>query len=126
MIAPDVALREPRAVGAESSGFRNNRSIRPDELTLESRVRVPSHVVYRALVDETVALNLSTGTYHGLNPTAGGMLEAVNAADSLGKAATTLVSANGWDPPTVRRDLVALCETLVEMGLLEVVESEDS
>jgi hypothetical protein len=95
-----------------------------NNVALESRARVPSHVVYRAFVNETVALNLGTGTYHGLNPTAGAMLEAVDAADTLGEAATKLVSDNGWDLPTVQTDLVALCRTLAELGLLEIVESE--
>jgi Coenzyme PQQ synthesis protein D (PqqD) len=100
--------------------------IDPQELSLESRVRVPGHVVYRAFVNETVALNLSTGTYHGLNPTAGRMLEAVNAADTLRDAARTLASDNAWELPTVQSDLTGLCRTLVESGLLEIVESESS
>jgi hypothetical protein len=98
----------------------------PDELSLESRVRVPGHVVYRAFVNETVALNLGTGTYHGLNPTAGRMLEAVSAAGTLREAAKTLASDNAWDLPTVQSDLMGLCRTLVEKGLLEIVAPESS
>jgi hypothetical protein len=36
---------------------------------LAARPRLPSHVVMRAFVHETVVLNLATGRYHGLNTT---------------------------------------------------------
>lgn len=36
-------------------------------MILDSQARVPRHVVYRDFVNETVVLNLETGTYHGLN-----------------------------------------------------------
>ena len=38
-------------------------------------VRVPDHVVYRDFAEQTVALNLHTGRYHGLNETSAEMLE---------------------------------------------------
>ena len=39
--------------------------------TLQLNVKLPQHVVYRDFVSETVLLNIQTGKYHGLNPTAG-------------------------------------------------------
>ena len=57
-----------------------------DQALLASRARLPQHVVHRSFVAETVVLNLRTGKYHGLNPTAGRMLEALDAAaDGAGR-----------------------------------------
>ena len=91
---------------------------------LNMRGRVPQHVVYRDFVNETVVLNLQTGTYHGLNPTAGRMLVAVENARDLREAAAQVASDYGWDLETVERDLGELCQTLAASGLLELKPAE--
>ena len=50
-------------------------------------VRVPEHVVYRDFAEQTVALNLHTGRYHGLNETSAEMLEALREAPTVAAAA---------------------------------------
>ena len=45
-----------------------------DQAIRASHVDVPAHVAQREFADETVALNLETGRYHGLNSTASRML----------------------------------------------------
>lgn len=87
---------------------------------LAARVRLPEHVVHRGFAAETVMLNLQTGKYHGLNPTAGTMLEALESEDSVGLAAAAI--AREYDQPIdqVEHDLCELCVDLVERGLIEV------
>ena len=87
-------------------------------------VSVPDHVVYRDFAEQTVALNLRTGRYHGLNPTAARMLAVVCDAPSVAAAAETL--APEWDvsPETVLSDLVELCDGLESRGLLETHVAE--
>src|ERR671938_504612 len=58
-----------------------------NDAMLTARLRVPEHVVYRDFDDETVVLNLDSGQYHGLNPTAAAMLSAVDGAETVGGAA---------------------------------------
>lgn len=87
---------------------------------LSVKVRVPQHVVYRSFVSETVALNLNTGKYHGLNPTAGRMLEVLERADSIGEAAVTLAREYDRGREELARDLCVLCEQLLERGLIEI------
>lgn len=82
-------------------------------------MRIPAHVVYRGFGTETVVLNLSTGTYHGLNPTGGRMLEVLADAPSVEAAAQTLAAEYGMPAETVLRDVRELCDGLVERGLLE-------
>ncbi len=88
-----------------------------DEL-LNTRLRVPEHVVHRSFEEETVVLNLDSGVYHGLNPTAARMLEQIDSSDSVGAAVDVL--AGEFDQPRERieRDVLALCHALEERGLI--------
>jgi hypothetical protein len=86
---------------------------------LTSKVKVPQHVVYRSFPSETVVLNLQTGKYHGLNATAGRMLEELERAACVRDAAAVL--AEGYERPQegVEQDLCELCRSLLERGLIE-------
>jgi hypothetical protein len=83
---------------------------------------MPQHVVCRSFVAETVVLNLQTGQYHGLNPTAGKMLEALQTAPTVGAAVPAL--AEQYDVPReqIEHDLLALASGLLERGLIETVD----
>jgi hypothetical protein len=85
-----------------------------------SRVTIPQHVVYRRLPTETVVFNLKTGRYHGLNPTAGAMLEALERATRVRDAATTVAGKYGQPQATVERDMCELCDGLLARGLIEL------
>jgi hypothetical protein len=89
----------------------------PDAST---RVTVPAHVVYRSFPSETVALNLHTGTYHGLNATAGRMLEELTRAESIGQACELLAAEYAQPPEVVLRDMCELCGALAERDLLQL------
>ncbi len=95
-----------------------------DEL-LAARARVPQGVVFRSFPTETVVLNLATGRYHGLNPTAGKMLEAMTAAATLREAAMQVAAAYEQPTTAVETDLCSLCRALQERGLLEVEDGDD-
>jgi Coenzyme PQQ synthesis protein D (PqqD) len=84
------------------------------------RIRVPRHVVYRPLPSETVIFNLQTGKYHGLNATAGSMLEALEQASCIRDGA--LAVAADYDQPeaVVERDMRELCDGLLARGLIEL------
>ena len=43
-----------------------DRASGDSDMSLQGKLRVPDHVVYRSFPGETVALNLNTGRYHGL------------------------------------------------------------
>jgi hypothetical protein len=87
---------------------------------LKARVKVPQHVVYRSFPSETVVLNLQTGKYHGLNPTAGRMLEALAQADSVRAAAAAAAAEYEQPRETTEQDMCDLCGVLLERGLIEV------
>ena len=87
---------------------------------LACRVSVPPHVVYRAFPSETVVLNLQTGCYHGLNPTAGRMLQTLERAVTVRDAATALAGSYQTPRAVIELDLCELCNALLERGLIEV------
>ncbi len=89
---------------------------------LAARARLPQHVVHRSFVAETVVLNLRTGQYHGLNPTAGRMLDAVDASSTVGGAVPELSEEYGVESEQIERDLVELCRGLLDRGLIEIVD----
>jgi Coenzyme PQQ synthesis protein D (PqqD) len=82
-------------------------------------VRVPEHVVYRDFAEQTVALNLQTGRYHGLNETAATMLEALREAPTVTAASERLAREWNVSPEALLADLLELCEGLESRGLLE-------
>jgi hypothetical protein len=86
-------------------------------------VRVPDHVVSRSFGSETVVLNLATGQYHGLNETAGRMLEVLSEVGEVGKAATVISAEYGRQAVEIEADLNELCDLLVERSLLDVAEA---
>ena len=86
---------------------------------LAAKVKVPQHVVYRSFPSETVVLNLQTGKYHGLNATAGRMLDALARADCVRDAAVELAGSYEQPQDVIEGDLCVLCTSLLERGLIE-------
>jgi hypothetical protein len=95
-----------------------------DQELLAARARLPQHVVHRSFVSETVVLNLRTGKYHGLNPTAGKMLEALEVSATVAAAVPALAAEYGLDQEQIQRDLLALTRGLLERGL--IVTADDA
>jgi hypothetical protein len=85
---------------------------------LRSAARIPENVVYRTFVYETVVLNLQTGKYHGLNKTAGRMLELLEREPTVSDAATKIATEFGRPLPEVEADLCEFCSDLVSRGLI--------
>jgi len=85
-----------------------------------TRVTIPQHVVFRAFVEETVVLNLESGRYHGLNPTAGRMLELLGELGDLDVVVQRIAEETGAPAERVAEDLHGFCSSLAERGLIEV------
>lgn len=90
-----------------------------DEI-MTGKVRVPEQVVHRAFPKEMVVLNLDTGQYHGLNPTAGRMLEVLQDSESVGDAVEQLAGEFGQSRETLETDVRQLCADLLNRGLIEI------
>jgi hypothetical protein len=86
---------------------------------LDRAVHVPEHVIFRSFVRETVALNLETGKFHGLNPSAGRMVEVVSRAASPRDAVEPLAEEYEMPADRIAADLRGLLRLLLDRGLLE-------
>jgi Coenzyme PQQ synthesis protein D (PqqD) len=89
---------------------------------LRARVTVPDHVVVRRFADDTVALNLATGQYHGLNDVATVMLEALRAGEAAEDVARGVAERCGVPADVVRGDLLGLLDDLASRDLIEIHE----
>jgi hypothetical protein len=91
-----------------------------DDALMASKVSVPEHVVHRAFPAEMVVLNLNTGQYHGLNPTAGRMLELMQECATVGEAVDRAAEEYEQPREEIERDMRELCARLLERELIEV------
>ena len=89
-----------------------------DRDLLDARLRVPGHVVYREFANETVIVNLETGMYHGLNPTAAKMVEVVQSCASVGEAVEQLAELFDQPREVIEADALRLCRALGDRGLV--------
>lgn len=85
----------------------------------ELKYRLPASVVFRPFPEETVVLNLDTGRYHGLNATAGEMLELLAKLGTVAEVAAVISQRYGIDLQSAEADVTRLCDNLVARGLLE-------
>lgn len=95
-----------------------------DQELLSVRARLPQHVVHRSFVSETVVLNLRTGKYHGLNPTAGRMLDVLEASPTVGAAVPKLADEYSLEQERIQSDLLILTRGLLERGLIETADDD--
>lgn len=91
-----------------------------DDTLLQAYISVPEHVVRRRFAEEAVALNLESGQYHGLNPIAAAMLDALEAGATGDEVARQLADEYEQPEDRVRTDLLALVQALADRGLVEV------
>ncbi|MET0558974.1 MAG: PqqD family protein [Solirubrobacterales bacterium] len=108
---------------SEEVAAMSEEAVATGDRLAEARVVVPRHVVHREFPTETVILNLKTGKYHGLNPTAGAMLEALSGSGSLEVASGEVAARFGLEDEEVAADMQRLCEALLERGLIELDEA---
>ncbi len=97
--------------GAPDSGAANLWS---------ARVRMPDHVVWRDFGSESVALNVRTGQYHGLNATAAQILRCLLESDRAETALEALAPRWEVSRAALERDISRLCDQLIEHGLVEL------
>lgn len=95
-----------------------------DQTLLEAQPRVPEHVAERSFGGESVALNLRSGQYHGLNGVAARMFAALREANAVGDVVEPLAAEFEQPREVIERDLLVFVRALAERGLVEL-DGED-
>ena len=90
------------------------------QISFADRVRVPDGVLISRLQEESVILNLDSERYFGLDDVGTRMLSVLSTSDSIEAAFESLRAEYDVDGQVLRQDLLALVESLVQQGIVEV------
>ena len=90
-------------------------------MTHNNVLRVPDNVAARRIGDETILLNLQTGTYFGLDIVGSRFLELLEQDGELAVVLRTMVEEFDVKPETLEGDILRLSEEMRSKGLLESV-----
>ena len=90
------------------------------QISFSDRVRVPDGVLISRLQEESVILNLDSERYFGLDDVGTRVLSVLTGADSIEAAYASLLEEYNVDGQVLRQDLLALVESLLQQGIVEV------
>lgn len=84
----------------------------------DARLTIPPHVVTRQVGDETVILDLQSGTYFGLDPVGSRFLDLLQAHGSISCVVPLMAEEFEATPAQLEADLSRLCDEMLSGGLL--------
>ena len=87
-------------------------------MDLDTKLTIPPQVMSRLVGEETVLLDLASGTYFGVDGVAQRIWELIAEGKSLGQTADVIVFEFDVDEARARADVLAFVSDLVERGLL--------
>ncbi|HEX5888658.1 MAG TPA: PqqD family protein [Pyrinomonadaceae bacterium] len=90
------------------------------QISFSDRVRVPDDVLISNLQEESVILNLDSERYFGLDDVGTRMLSVLSTSDSIEAAYESLLEEYDVDGQVLRQDLLALVESLLQKGIVQV------
>lgn len=86
----------------------------------QANLKIPEQVVTRQIGDETVLLNLESGTYFGLDPVGSRFLELLQTEGALTAVIARMLEEFDVTEPQLEADLLRLADEMLASGLLEV------
>lgn len=87
-------------------------------MDLDTRLSIPPQVMSRLVGDETVLLDLESGTYFGLDGVGKRIWESIDKGLTPRETAAVIVSEYEVDEATAQADVIEFVADLVERGLL--------
>ncbi len=87
-------------------------------MKLSDRITIPPQVMAREVGDETVILDLASGTYFGLDPVGARIWQLMSEGKTLSEICDTMLDEYEVSREELERDTVRLTEELVEQGLI--------
>ena len=88
-------------------------------MTLNDNLRIPDGVATRKIGNETILLNLETGTYFGLDAVGSRFLELLERNGEIAAAHRAMLEEFDVAPEVLEADLLRLSEEMRAKGLLE-------
>ena len=90
------------------------------QISFSDRVRLPDDVLISRLQEESVILNLDSERYFGLDDVGTRILSVLTNSDSIEAAYQSLLGEYDVDRAVLREDLLALIESLLQKGIVQV------
>ena len=90
------------------------------QISFSDRVRIPDDVLISRLQEESVILNLDSERYFGLDDVGTRILSVLTNSDSIEAAYESLLGEYDVDRVVLREDLLALIESLLQKGIVQV------
>lgn len=87
-------------------------------MKLSDRVSIPPDVMARTVGDETVILDLASGTYFGLDPVGARMWQLIGEGKTLGEVCDNMLDEFEVSREELERDVIRLAQELFETGLI--------
>ena len=88
------------------------------EMSPDSSFEIPDHVVARRIGEETIILDLESGTYFGLDPVGARAWELMAEGRTINSVCTVMLEEYDVDEARLERDLRKLVEDLRAHGLV--------
>jgi len=89
-------------------------------MNLSDKVTIPAQVMARTVGDETVILDLASGTYYGLDPVGARVWQLMREGQSLGQLCAVMLDEYAVTREDIERDVLALAQALQDKQLVRV------
>ena len=89
-------------------------------MNLSDKVTIPAQVMARLVGDETVILDLASGTYYGLDSVGARIWQLMTEGQTLAQVCETMLAEFDVSREDIERDVLALVQTLLEKQLVSV------
>ena len=90
------------------------------DMNLSDKVIIPTQVMARTVGDETVILDLASGTYYGLNPMSARLWQLMSEGQPLAAICDTLLDEYEVTREALESDILRLTEELRAKGLVSL------
>ncbi len=89
-------------------------------MNLSDKVSIPPQVMARTVGDETVILDLASGTYFGLDPVGARIWELIGEGKTLAEICEQMLDEYEVTREELERDTLRLAGELAEQGLINI------
>jgi hypothetical protein len=89
-------------------------------MNLSSKMTIPAQVMARQVGDETVILDLGSGTYFGLDPVGARIWQLTSEGKTLGEICDTMLDEYDVTREALERDVIDLAEKLLAQKLVGI------
>jgi hypothetical protein len=89
-------------------------------MNLTDKPFIPAQVMARQVGDETVILDLGSGTYFGLDPVGARIWQLIGEGKTLGEICDTMLDEFEVTREALERDVIDLADKLLEQKLISI------